>query len=109
MQRETLTRYHVDDPGNFYSQNDRWQVPADPTQDTEEAQPPYYILAKRPGDEGATFQLTSALNAFNRDNLSSFISASSDPGTYGDIQVLRLPGNTPPGAAVVQHRRRRRP
>jgi uncharacterized membrane protein (UPF0182 family) len=95
LQRDILTRYHVEDPGNFYSQNDRWQVPADPTQDTEEAQPPYYILAQRPGDEDATFQLTSALNAFNRDNLSSFISASSDPETYGQIQVLRLPGNTP--------------
>jgi hypothetical protein len=95
LQRDILTRYHVEDPGNFYSQNDRWQVPADPTQDTEEAQPPYYILAQRPGDEEASFQLTSALNAFNRDNLSSFISASSDPETYGQIQVLRLPGNTP--------------
>jgi uncharacterized membrane protein (UPF0182 family) len=95
LQRDILTRYHVQDPGNFFSQNDRWQVPADPTQDTEEAQPPYYILAQRPGDDEATFQLTSALNAFNRDNLSSFISASSDPETYGQIQVLRLPGNTP--------------
>src|SRR5688572_20927846 len=95
LQRDILTRYHVTDPGNFFSQNDRWQVPADPTQDTEDAQPPYYILAQRPGDEQATFQLTSALNAFNRDNLSSFISASSDPDTYGEIQVLRLPGNTP--------------
>ncbi|TFV66373.1 UNVERIFIED_ORG: UPF0182 family protein [Bacillus sp. AZ43] len=95
LQRDILTRYHVEDPGNFYSQNDRWEVPADPTTDTDEAQPPYYILAQRPGDEQASFQLTSALNAFNRENLSSFISASSDPETYGEIQILRLPGNTP--------------
>ncbi|MGY1592741.1 UPF0182 family protein [Geodermatophilus sp. SYSU D00708] len=95
LQRDILTRYHVSDPVDFYNQNDRWQVPADPTQDTQEAQPPYYILAQRPGDEQASFQLTSALNAFRRENLSSFISASSDPATYGEIQVLRLPGNTP--------------
>jgi uncharacterized membrane protein (UPF0182 family) len=96
LQREILTRYHVTDPIDFYNQNDRWQVPDDPTQDTRgEAQPPYYILAQRPGDDRASFQLTSALNAFNRENLSSFISASSDPETYGEIQVLRLPGNTP--------------
>jgi uncharacterized protein len=97
VQREILTRYHVDDPGNFYSQNDRWQVSADPTQGTNSTQdqPPYYILAQRPGDEKASFQLTSALNAFRRDNLSSFVSASSDPESYGQIQVLRLPGNTP--------------
>jgi uncharacterized membrane protein (UPF0182 family) len=95
LQRDILTRYHVTDPGVFYAQSDRWQVPNDPTQDTSEAQPPYYILAQRPGDPTASFQLTSALNAFNRDNLSAFISASSDPRSYGQIDVLRLPGNTP--------------
>src|SRR3954462_3703003 len=95
LQRDILTRYHVSDPVDFYNQNDRWQVPNDPTQETNEAQPPYYILAQRPGDELASFQLTSALNAFNRENLSSFISASSHPNDYGKIQVLKLPGNTP--------------
>ncbi|MGY1721983.1 UPF0182 family membrane protein [Blastococcus sp. SYSU DS0533] len=95
VQRDILTRYHVDDPQNFYSGNDRWQIPDDPTQNTDQAQPPYYILAERPGEDGASFQLTSALNAFNRQNLSAFVSASSDAETYGQLQVLRLPGNTP--------------
>ncbi|MCA0146325.1 UPF0182 family protein [Blastococcus sp. LR1] len=96
VQRDVLTRYHVDDPQDFYNSNDRWQVPDDPTRGGQaEAQPPYYILAQRPGENEATFQLTSALNAFNRQNLSSFISASSDPETYGELQVLRLPANTP--------------
>ena len=95
VQRDVLTRYHVDEPSTFYEGSDRWQIPDDPTQDTTEDQPPYYILAQRPDDEEATFQLTSALNAFQRENLSAFITASSEPGTYGKIQVLRLPGNTP--------------
>jgi hypothetical protein len=95
VQRDILTRYHVGDPGDFYSGNDRWAVPADPTQDTQEPQPPYYILAQRPGDPQASFQLTSALNAFRRENLSAFVSASSAPETYGELQVLTLPGNTP--------------
>jgi uncharacterized protein len=97
VQRDILTRYHVDDPVDFFNQNDRWQVSADPTQGTssEQDQPPYYILAQRPDDDEASFQLTSALNAFRRDNLSAFVSASSDPDSYGEIQVLRLPGNTP--------------
>ncbi|WP_244523779.1 UPF0182 family protein [Blastococcus sp. DSM 46786] len=95
VQRDILTRYHVDDPITFYEGSDRWQVPDDPTQNIEEDQPPYYILAQRPGDDEASFQLTSALNAFQRDNLSAFVSASSAPDTYGEIQVLQLPGNTP--------------
>jgi uncharacterized membrane protein (UPF0182 family) len=95
VQREILSRYHVTDPGDFYAQSDRWQIPNDPTRNTQEDQPPYYILAQRPTDDAASFQLTSALNAFQRDNLSAFISASSSPDSYGKIQVLRLPGNTP--------------
>ncbi|WP_242611380.1 UPF0182 family protein [Blastococcus saxobsidens] len=95
VQRDILTRYHVDDPIAFYEGSDRWQIPDDPTRNVEENQPPYYILAQRPGDDEATFQLTSALNAFQRENLSAFISASSAPETYGDLQVLQLPGNTP--------------
>jgi uncharacterized membrane protein (UPF0182 family) len=95
VQREILTRYHVDAPSAFYEGSDRWQIPDDPTQNTDQDQPPYYILAQRPRTNEATFQLTSALNAFQRENLSAFISASSDPETYGKIQILRLPGNTP--------------
>jgi uncharacterized membrane protein (UPF0182 family) len=95
VQRDILTRYHVDEPITFYEGSDRWQIPEDPTQDTSQNQPPYYILAQRPGDDEASFQLTSALNAFERDNLSAFVSASSAPETYGDLQVLQLPGNTP--------------
>ncbi|MDT0277656.1 UPF0182 family membrane protein [Blastococcus goldschmidtiae] len=95
VQRDILTRYHVDEPITFYEGSDRWQIPEDPTQDTQQNQPPYYILAQRPGDDEASFQLTSALNAFERDNLSAFVSASSAPDTYGELQVLQLPGNTP--------------
>jgi uncharacterized membrane protein (UPF0182 family) len=87
----------VSDPVTFYHGSDRWQVSADPTQgaDSTQDQPPYYILAQRPGDSTASFQITSALNAYKRDNLSAFISASSSPDTYGQIQVLKLPGTTP--------------
>ena len=97
VQRDILTRYHVSDPVTFYHGSDRWQVSVDPTQsaDTTQDQPPYFILAQRPGDTKASFQITSALNAYKRDNLSAFISASSSPDTYGQIQVLKLPGNTP--------------
>jgi uncharacterized membrane protein (UPF0182 family) len=97
VQRDILTRYHVTSPIDFYHQSNRWQVSADPTQgaDSTQDQPPYYILAQRPGDSTASFQITSALNAFRRDNLSAFISASSSPDTYGQIQVLQLPGTTP--------------
>jgi uncharacterized membrane protein (UPF0182 family) len=89
-----LTQYHVDNPSDFYNSSDFWKVPNDPTENTTDPQPPYYVLSQRVGEGNSTFQLTSALNALNRENLSAYMSVSSDPKTYGEIQVLRLPGNT---------------
>ncbi len=43
-------------------------------------------------DNSASFQLTSAMNRFRRDFLAAYISASSDPDTYGKITVLTIPG-----------------
>lgn len=96
VQRELITEYHVDDPVDFYNSTDFWQVPTNPQDDSAgaEEQPPFYILAARAGEDEPTFQLTSALNALRRENLSAFVSVSSDPGTYGQLQVLRLPGST---------------
>jgi uncharacterized membrane protein (UPF0182 family) len=94
LQRDVLTQYHVDNPSDFYNSSDFWQVPSDPTENTTDAQPPYYVLSQRVGEGESTFQLTSALNALRRENLSAYMSVSSDPATYGEIQVLQLPGNT---------------
>jgi len=81
VQRELLTRYHVTDPRQFFNTQDFWKVPSDPTTGTGQnaAQPPYYIRAQAPGQDRPVFQLTSALNAFRRENLSAFVSASSAP------------------------------
>ena len=100
VQRELLTRYHVGNPGEFYGGVSFWDVPTDPTVQSGAAgaaQPPYYVLAGVPGvaDAGQpTFQLTSALVFKNRDILSSYVSASSDPASYGKITVLQLPSDT---------------
>jgi uncharacterized protein len=94
LQRDVLTQYHVNNPKDFYNANDFWQVPSDPTENTRDPQPPYYVLSQRVNEGNSTFQLTSALNALNRENLSAYMAVSSDPDTYGQIQVLQLPGNT---------------
>jgi uncharacterized membrane protein (UPF0182 family) len=94
LQRDVLTQYHVDNPSDFYNSSDFWQVPSDPTENTTDSQPPYYVLSQRVGERDSTFQLTSALNALRRENLSAYMAVSSDPDTYGEIQVLQLPGNT---------------
>ncbi|WP_179467410.1 UPF0182 family protein [Mycolicibacterium vinylchloridicum] len=94
IQRGLLAKYHVDDPVTFFSTSDFWDVPLDPNPTASSYQPPYYIVAKdlARNDDSASFQLTSAMNRFRRDYLAAYISASSDPDTYGRITVLTIPG-----------------
>ena len=93
VQRELLTRYHVTDPRQFFNSEDFWRVPPDPTAGQGANQPPYYIVAQVPGQERPSFQLTSALNALQRDNLAAYVTVSSDPKDYGEMQVLELPSS----------------
>ena len=94
VQRALLAKYHVNDPVTFFSTSDFWDVPLDPNPTASSFQPPYYIVAKdlAENDSSASFQLTSAMNRFRRDFLAAYISASSDPATYGKITVLTIPG-----------------
>jgi uncharacterized protein len=94
VQRNLLASYHVNDPVTFFSNSDFWDVPLDPNPTASSFQPPYYIVAKdlASNDNSASFQLTSAMNRFRRDFLAAYISASSDPSTYGKITVLTIPG-----------------
>ncbi|MFC5288869.1 UPF0182 family protein [Actinokineospora guangxiensis] len=98
VQRELLSKYHVQDAIEFFSQKSFWNVPVDPTEgggtntgDTGAKQPPYYVLAQAPGQDRETFQITSALTFLSRAFLASWVSVSSDPADYGKITVLRLP------------------
>ncbi|MBS4729109.1 UPF0182 family protein [Mycobacterium sp. SM1] len=94
VQRMLLAKYHVNDPVTFFSTSDFWDVPLDPNPTASSYQPPYYIVAKNlaKDDDSASYQLTSAMNRFKRDYLAAYISASSDPDTYGKITVLTIPG-----------------
>jgi hypothetical protein len=83
-------------------------VPADPTVNnggtSDTAQPPYYVLAGLPGQQGASFQLTSPLVSLQRPFLAAYVSASSAPNTYGHLTVLQLPTDTQtPGPQQAQN------
>ncbi|MGE5764105.1 MAG: UPF0182 family protein, partial [Mycobacterium leprae] len=107
VQRELLRKYHVSDPQAFYSGQDFWRVPADPTKGSEEDQPPYYLTLQMPGQARPTFSLTTTFvpAAQNRENLAAFMAVSSEPGEdYGRIRVLQLPRSTAvPGPRQVQN------
>lgn len=115
VQRELMARYHVDEPASFYSGNDFWAVPNDPTAGEEVPQPPYYMTVTMPGQENAAFSLTTAFipgGQSNRQILTGFMAVNADAGNepgviadgYGDITVLELPRDlTVPGPGQVQN------
>ncbi|WP_231913603.1 UPF0182 family protein [Corynebacterium renale] len=97
VQREMLARYHVDDPGVFFTNDSFWSVPNDPTAPEgrqELRQPPYYIVAADPETGESSFQLITPFRGLSREFLSAHMTVTSDPENYGQITVRVLPTNT---------------
>jgi uncharacterized membrane protein (UPF0182 family) len=107
VQRDLLARYHVTAPDQFFSGPNFWQVPNDPSPDTDkqgQKQPPYYLVAQLPGQEQPRFQLTAAMTPNGRPSLAALVSGSLVDGKP-QIQVVQLPEAAPPeGPSQVQQR-----
>ncbi|WP_299166201.1 UPF0182 family protein [uncultured Arthrobacter sp.] len=110
VQRELLARYHVTETLPFYSNNEAWTVPIDPTlEDGEQEvkQPPFYLSLQMPEQESASFSLTTPFIPFvpegqePRNILYGFLAADGDAGTgengvkaetYGTLRLLDSSG-----------------
>jgi uncharacterized membrane protein (UPF0182 family) len=106
VQRQVFAKYHVTDPAAFFSCQDFWNVPNDPTKPTaSSAQPPYYLQVAMPGMKEPAFSLTTTFAPQRRQTLAAFMSVNSEPGpNYGKLAVLQLPSNTTiPGPSQVQN------
>ncbi len=91
VQIETFARYHMTRPQVFYNQEDLWTRPNESYGGRSILMEPYYVLARLPGQENLEFMLISPLTPENRDNMISWMAAKSDPGSYGDLIVYKLP------------------
>jgi len=103
VQRYQFARYHVTDPGAFYQNNARWEVPPDPERRTK-LQPPYRMFVEDPDSGADKFSLTSVYVPYKKNNLAAFVSVDSDatdPDTYGRIKVLQLPNENIPGPGNI--------
>ena len=119
IQRGILGQYHVTEAGAFYSQQDAWMVPNDPSSDTNTTafQPPYYLTMQAPGANNSAFSLYSGFiprstGESNRSVLTGYLVANSDAGStkgqvsgeYGKLRLLTLPKNAVvPGPGQVQN------
>ncbi len=113
VQRSILETYHVTNAGTFYSANDAWVTPDDPTQPaaSAKAQPPYYLTMQVPGTDAPAFTLystyiprTSSGDA-SQSVLTGYLAVNSDAGPdYGKLTLLTLPkDDTVPGPGQAQN------
>ncbi|MDO5025524.1 MAG: UPF0182 family protein [Trueperella sp.] len=118
VQRQLLARYHVTDAKSFYYGGDFWRVPLEPTQEaspTTPKQPPYYLTLKMPGQDEASFSLTTSYipgGNTNRNVMTGFLAADGNAGnekgkiadTYGKLRLLELPRDlTVPGPGQAEN------
>ena len=119
IQRGILGQYHVTEAGAFYSQQDAWMVPNDPSSDTNTTanQPAYYLTMQAPGSDKSSFSIYTGFiprstGESNRSVLTGYLVANSDAGSsdgvvsgeYGKLRLLTLPKNSVvPGPGQVQN------
>ena len=118
VQRTVLGKYHVTDAGTFYSGNDAWRAPNDPTSPAADPtlQPPYYLTMKVPGADDPSYSLYSTFipnqsGTASRSILTGYLAVDSDAGAtageksanYGELRLLSLSDNNVPGPGQVQN------
>ena len=107
VQRYLLADYHVTGPSAFYSGDDFWKVPTDPTvaaastinggsssNSSSPPQPSEYISMSADGFGAQQFSLSSPMVTLNGRDLAGFIYVNAHPGPdYGKFTVLALPSS----------------
>ena len=121
VQRTLLADYHVTNASDFFTGQDFWAVPNDPTQannETKRPQPSYYLTLQMPDQTSPAFSLMSTFIPQNtgvteRSILTGFLAADAEAGNtagvkapgYGKLRLLELPRNsTVPGPGQVANK-----
>ena len=113
-QRQILSTYHVTEADDFFTQQDFWQVPPDPTVPAptnpdgttgqQAAQPPMYLTMQMPDADSPRFMLSSSfIPAEGQNVLTGYLAVDSETGdtagnpadSFGDLTLLVLPASNP--------------
>ncbi|WP_157538403.1 MULTISPECIES: UPF0182 family protein [unclassified Nocardioides] len=104
VQRYQLARYHVTNAGDFYSGNNRWEVPEDPNSARQVFQPPYRLFATGEGESvDSDWSLTSVFVPYRKGSLASYLQVNSDATTssFGKLRLLEMSDQNAQGPGQV--------
>lgn len=102
VQRFQLAKYHVTDAGEFYSGNNRWEVPEDPNASRQVFQPPYRLFSTGV-DNTNDWSLTSVFVPYRKGTLASYLQVNSDATSegFGQLRLLEMNDQNTPGPGQV--------
>ena len=79
--------YHMKRPQVFYNKEDQWEIP----EIDGRVMQPYYTIMKLPGEEHEEYILMVPYTPRGKSNLSAWMVARSDGGSYGKLDVYMFP------------------
>ena len=93
VQAERYLKYHMQDPQNFYNNEDLWAIPNEKfgQEDTLQEVEPYYVIMRLPGQEEEEFVLLMPYTPSQRQNLIGWLAARSDGENYGKLVAFNFP------------------
>ena len=92
-QAEKYVKYHMQDPQNFYNNEDLWAIPNEKFGQGDDLQvvEPYYVIMRMPGEESEEFMQLLPYTPSKRQNLIGWIGARSDGDNYGKLVAFNFP------------------
>ncbi len=93
IQAEKYIRYHMQEPQNFYNNEDLWAVAEEKFGQGDELNQvePYYVIMKLPEEEKEEFVLLLPYTPNERQNLIGWLAARSDGENYGGLIAFNFP------------------
>lgn len=93
IQSAVLGKYHVTDPGVFYSGEDIWDVSKNANQVGGEVKTtiPPYIIRKLPDTDSEEMVIQQYFNIKGKYNMTAILGARMDVGSYGKLFLEKFP------------------
>ncbi|MDR3691943.1 MAG: UPF0182 family protein [Fimbriimonas sp.] len=103
LQSMQLMEYHVTDPTVFLTNADAWNIARERgLMGEKEAIRPYYVQLQLEGEATPQFQLILPFTPNQKPNMSGWLSAACDVGSYGKLTLYRFKGPLPKGPELME-------
>ena len=93
LQCNVLVKYHITDPGVFYSGDDVWSIATnqEKIEGKNEKNESSYLMMKLPNKDNQEMLLLEYFNTKGRNNMVSLFGARMDGDNYGKMVLYKLP------------------